>query len=343
MPLTITPGTIWKTADVVTPDRLNRAITDQQLSATPLTILGVPPQSVDAGSPQPASAPVEEILVTPAGLALLKGDPADTDFLSAAYSPLLNAIYPIGAPYTTIGDAALPTLITALGAWEKRGAIPIKTTGATTERPDNPPEGYPFYDTTIGAALVYAGGSWVTRDGLPGDVKSVTDTDLSAALAKNPGWQQHAASMGKVLAGATTDASDTAHAPGATAGKESDTIPASAIETHYHYLFKNSYAQNGSGTSQQGMGLTSLYPFASSTHLQGNADAWDYAMAGHSATPDIGRSSGPISNDGTPITPTEMSLMQPTLYLYRLVKSALGTPSPTPSNDAMQTIWIRTA
>jgi len=116
MPLTITPGYLWQTADVVTPARLNRAISGQTLAAAPLTLLGVPRQGAAAGDPQPESAPVAEIPVSDQGLALLAAatPAAFTDVMRGMF----DFIYPVGHIYFS-AVAANPADLFGVGVWER--------------------------------------------------------------------------------------------------------------------------------------------------------------------------------------------------------------------------------
>lgn len=88
-------------------------------------------------------------------------------------------------------------------AWE---AMPLVTpSGATESRPLSPQQGQKFYDTTIGAELIYIGSAWITSSGSPGDIKPVVAATLEDALDKNPGWSNYTAGVGNVIAGANED------------------------------------------------------------------------------------------------------------------------------------------
>ena len=62
--------------------------------------------------------------------------------------------------------------------------------GPTTMRPVNPTPYQRYYDTDILAEIWWERGAWRTVAGVPGDVKIVEATNLTAALNSNPGWVQ---------------------------------------------------------------------------------------------------------------------------------------------------------
>lgn len=64
----------------------------------------------------------------------------------------------------------------------------IVDSGSTSGRPANPADLQQFYDTDIGVLIWWERGAWRTVSGVPGDVKFVTYSTATAALAANPGW-----------------------------------------------------------------------------------------------------------------------------------------------------------
>jgi hypothetical protein len=86
------------------------------------------------------------------------------------------------------------------GTWKPLASWAI--TGTTAQRPSAPFEGHIYFDTTIGAALVWRSG-WITLGGVTGDLKLVRAASLASALASNPGWVQdtsYATDTGATLA-----------------------------------------------------------------------------------------------------------------------------------------------
>jgi hypothetical protein len=71
------------------------------------------------------------------------------------------------------------------GAWR-----PLTSRGTTAQRPSDPVDYERYFDTDIGTEIIYYGAAWHTVSGVPGDVKYVVHTTLTAALAANPGWQE---------------------------------------------------------------------------------------------------------------------------------------------------------
>jgi hypothetical protein len=77
------------------------------------------------------------------------------------------------------------------------GWVPISgipRSGGTASRPTSPIEFQQFYDSDISCLLWWERGAWRTVSGVPGDIKFVGQTTLSAALTQNPGWALFGAS-----------------------------------------------------------------------------------------------------------------------------------------------------
>lgn len=107
---------------------------------------------------------------------------------------------------TDMGGNPIGWYAWAGSSWD---SIPlVLPTGSTGDRPSAPAAGTQYFDTTIGVALVYIGGTWKTLAGSPGDVKEVKAPSLADALTKNPGWVHDTPSIGRVVAGAAADGSD---------------------------------------------------------------------------------------------------------------------------------------
>lgn len=177
-------------------------------------------------------------------------------------------------------------------------AIPtIVPSGPTASYPANPANGYEFYDTTIGALVLYnaAAGAWTTASGTVGDIKFVTAGTLAAALAANPGWVQFAAGVGCVLSGAGSATSiSAAHTPGQVLGEEAHVLQVSELASHTHGLSLAKGDANGNNYN-----------------IDQGVAGYNTPGAAGSATLTTGASgSGAAHNN-----------IQPTIYQYCLVKS----------------------
>jgi microcystin-dependent protein len=74
--------------------------------------------------------------------------------------------------------------------------------GPASARLPSAPEEYQYYDTDIGVWTSWQRGMWRTVAGSPGELKDVTAGSISLALKFNPGWIYHTESVGRVLANA---------------------------------------------------------------------------------------------------------------------------------------------
>ena len=133
-------------------------------------------------------------------------------------------------------------------------AIPlVAATGPSTMRPNNPGIGTEFYDTTIGAVLIYSAMGWTTASGSVGDVKEVQAPDITTALTNNPGWVQDSASIGLVIGGAGgATAVTAAHPYGQTLGEEAHTQTLAELPAHTHPF--TGYVTGASATGNTGPG-----------------------------------------------------------------------------------------
>lgn len=140
-------------------------------------------------------------------------------------------------------------------AWngaEWRPFTGITPSGTSTQRPSDPADLEQFYDTTIGTLIWFERGAWRTVAGVPGDVKFVTDTILSTALAKNPGWDllngDDEAKRGRILGQASKDPGGspessvtvssgiTQRSAGEVAGEETHVLADNEIPQHTHLI-----------------------------------------------------------------------------------------------------------
>jgi hypothetical protein len=175
--------------------------------------------------------------------------------------------------------------------WEKTPDIIAK--GPTENRPINPPEGMLFFDETIHVQIIFERAKWRTVSGSPGDLKFVEAETLDAALTANPGWSQSGPALGRVLAAAGTGDGLTAHEYGEAAGAETITLTEDQLPAHKHeyQLPKGSNADNGDPGS---------YITTAAVEPNTSLDAARETKA---------------TGKGTAV-----SVMQPTLYRWCLVK-----------------------
>jgi hypothetical protein len=186
-----------------------------------------------------------------------------------------------------------------LFSWNGSTWVTIPTgvsAGSSGERPVAPSNGATFYDTTIGALILWnaAAGAWTTASGTVGDIKEVITASLSTALTNNPGWVQELTTQGMVIGGAgAANGPATAHAQGQVLGEEAHTQAVSELPSHTHPTVWCTYT----GQHQNGTQPAGVFP---------------------AVTP---------GNTGDALVPTSASgggsafnVIQPTTYLYRLTK-----------------------
>lgn len=133
---------------------------------------------------------------------------------------------------------------------EWAGAPLIIPSGPTASRPDNATVGQPYLDTDIDVMLVWNSTQWVTMAGSPGDVKFVTASTLTEALAKNPGWSNYTDATNRVLVGASDGTGAGERAYGDTWGEEEHTItieelPSDAVTLQEGWAIFPGQFQNG--------------------------------------------------------------------------------------------------
>ena len=157
--------------------------------------------------------------------------------------------------------------------------------GTTANRPASPSSGQLYFDTTINVALVYERSQWRTLDGSPGDVKFVSAATISAALTANPGWTQYTTASGKVIAAAD----------GTTGKSNGDTT----------------------GATEVTLLSTNLPSFTIPLGLQNDTNGGDHNDSGSDSFVRTGSGlEADFTGDADPI-----SVMQPTIYLWCLIKS----------------------
>ncbi len=175
-------------------------------------------------------------------------------------------------------------------AW---AAIPIVVpSGNTASRPIAPSEGTKYFDTEIGAELIYIGSLWITSSGSPGDIKQVSGTVLADVLTKNPGWSHYAAGIGKVLAGAAADGSDAETDVGA----DEITLLEGQLPAHVHTGIQGQTSANVNGGGPRTNGV-----MFGNTNSDG-VNAWPNAVTGSTGDGDL------------------VDVRQATRYVFTLIK-----------------------
>jgi hypothetical protein len=171
--------------------------------------------------------------------------------------------------------------------------------GTTAERPATPKDFQMFFDTDINTMLIYERADWRTADGSPGDVKFVTAASEAAALTQNPGWIVYAAAAGRVLGAAGTGAGLTARSYGDTLGEEDHTLTEAELPVHDHDIHVIWDSLNYAAEKN-------VAGFSAPT--EGPEGAW-------------GANGGPLTKTTeTTGSGDGFNLMQPTLFLYCLIK-----------------------
>jgi hypothetical protein len=224
--------------------------------------------------------------------------------------------------------------------WRPLANVP--PSGTTAERPTNPVDLEPFFDTTINALIHWERGMWRTVSGSPGDIKFVAQALLSDALNFNPGWQYVAKDdqsiRGKVFGVATQDGTDvfatdsgiTPRTSGDQDGSETVVLTSTQIEQHTH-LTGHATALHSGNTIQLHRGKNAdtinIPPIIPPNYFEVNGDG------GSDGTKDGTAGDGPAGTQL--ITSRQLSLtdwgdytgvaeahpnIQPTVWFWALVK-----------------------
>lgn len=170
----------------------------------------------------------------------------------------------------------------------------IVPNGSSGSRPLNPASYTEYFDTTINRLLIYERGQWRTADGCTGEMREVEGATIEAVIALNPGWIQHTASIARVIGGAGTAAGVGSHATGESAGVENLTLGINQIPAHTH----GSIQLTGSEAD--------------------NGDAGNLVVT--ASTQSIGLRTIDGSVTGSAGSGEAHSVIQPTYYLFRIVK-----------------------
>jgi len=165
--------------------------------------------------------------------------------------------------------------------------------GTTSQRPTSPGVGRLYFDTDIQVELIWNGSNWTTSNGSPGDIKHVRAATSADALTKNPGWSLDSALEGRVIAGASDGTGS--HAYDSEVGAEGVTLVQSDLPIDGSPLLSG-WAPY-SGQFQNGPQGPGVFPI----------------VTGQGTTSDTGPLNGGV-------TQTEVSVMQPTTFLWTLVK-----------------------
>jgi hypothetical protein len=159
-----------------------------------------------------------------------------------------------GILYVSIqGGVNIGNDVTKTNSWRPYALLSI---GPTGNRPQSPPIGYLYFDTSITRWLTYIGGStqWTTVEGAPGDIKDVYADSLQDAKNRNPGWEHLAdyimekkkKDVGGCVVAAAIPNNDK-HAPGIKVGEETVTLNIRQIPPHTHTVKITTYARSGGG------------------------------------------------------------------------------------------------
>lgn len=188
----------------------------------------------------------------------------------------------------------------AFNSWNGTAWTPIPIvvpSGASSFRPTSPSPYQEFWDSTIGCLIIWNAsvGQWTTASGVPGDIKEVITTTLAQALINNPGWAQETTTIGTVIGGAgSATGIAVAHAQGQQIGEEAHVLVVTELASHTHPEIYGTFTAN---SFQNGPQASGVYP---------------------AVTP--GTSSIPLAATGASGGGAGHNNIQPTTYLYRLVK-----------------------
>lgn len=180
-----------------------------------------------------------------------------------------------------------------LGMYSWNGAAWVTTpsvisNGPTASRPLTAATGTVYFDTTISRLLIWERNQWRTADGGIGEVRHYEGASIAAVLALNPGWIEHSASAGRVIGNQNTD-----HPYGSAIGEDAHTITVNEMPAHNH---------------------TTSAPTCSNAD---NGDPGPYVV---SAATEPNASANFVSPTGTTGSGAAMSILQPTLYLFAIIK-----------------------
>jgi hypothetical protein len=214
-----------------------------------------------------------------------------------------------GILYVSIqGGVNIGNDVTKTNSWRPYALLSI---GPTGNRPPSPPIGYLYFDTSITRWLTYIGGStqWTTVEGAPGDIKHVWATTSEKALERNPGWIlfDKAMDKGRVLAAARSDSE-----VGTTIGENDYKLTEADLPAHSH-PFQDTYcAENYDSGAPSIPNPNSVKIGISKPDYDNNRliyrDAKTSLVGGNKA----------------------VSRMQPTLYVWTLIKGDVIEQIPPP-------------
>lgn len=143
---------------------------------------------------------------------------SDTDWFQTGKNPPSTAEPPVWLRTDKDATEDSPSIGNPIGWYVHNGTgwvpfVSIVLSGPTTSRPTTPVDYQQYYDTTISVLIWWERSEWRTISGVPGDVKHVTATVLTEALARNPGWvlfgQDNQNLRGRYISQATKDSGST--------------------------------------------------------------------------------------------------------------------------------------
>ena len=174
--------------------------------------------------------------------------------------------------------------------------------GPKEKRPDSPPVGFIYVDTTLGVELRWTNQGWTTNAGSPGDLKEVIHASIQDALDKNPGWELHKDSVQRAVFGADPD--NGSYPPGKKSGSETVTLTVSQMPKHKHdFKFSRDHGNTGGNDA----GICSYKNLSSDYVLGSELVKNESKMAKDALVQETG---GGQAHENMP----------PAIYFFRLVK-----------------------
>lgn len=226
--------------------------------------------------------------------------------------------------------------------WRSFNSLPAS--GATASRPTVPVDLEQYFDTDINVLIHWERGAWRTVSGSPGDIKFVAQSKLTDALTANPGWiylaQDDQSVRGFVVGlasqdpGATpessfpTDSGITPRASGDKTGEETHVNANTEIPQHTH-LMGHATALNSNNNidlhrvdNAEDITIPPVVPpNYFEVNGEGSTNGTKNGTSGDGPTGTMLITSRQIDTDGYTGAALAHNNMQPTLFLWALVKT----------------------